>query len=222
MTDFDIRPASEADIAERVAARLTGLSFLVYRDPPGRQQIVFLRAGTGNATIGRREDSDVALAWDPGASRVHAQLEPVGGEWTIIDDGLSRNGTFVNGQRLSGRQRLHDRDLIIIGLTQLLYRSPPDLAGSTAVSRHDRPTVHLTETQRRVLTALCRPCLNSQVLASPATNRQIANEIFLSVDAVKTHLRALFTKFDVGDLPHNQKRIKLVSQAIHNGAVTPQ
>jgi len=57
-------------------------------------------------------------------------------------------------------------------------------------------------------------------MAPPASNRQIADEVFLSVDAVKTHLRSLCTKFDVGALPHNEKRVKLVGEAIRRGAVT--
>lgn len=212
MTDFD---GSVSQAEHR------GVPFVVYRDPAGRRHLVVLPGGASGFTIGRREDNDIALVWDPNVSRVHAQLEPVGGEWVIVDDGLSRHGTTVNGRQLAGRLRLHDRDVITVGLTALLYRSPPDSAGSTAAGGLDRrPPPHLTETQRRVLVALCRPCLEPDVLAPPSTNRQIADEVFLSVDAVKTHLRALFAKFDVGDLAHNEKRIKLVGEAIRRGAVT--
>ena len=34
-----------------------------------------------------------------------------------MDDGLSRNGTFVNGERLSGRRRLTDGDTLRFGGT---------------------------------------------------------------------------------------------------------
>lgn len=68
----------------------------------------------------------------------------------------------------------------------------------------------LTETQRRILTALCRPCAEGSRYATPATNQEIAGEVYLSVDAVKAHLRALFRKFGVEELPHNQKRARLV------------
>lgn len=220
MTPFDLRPASQAEINERADAERTDLPFMVYRDSAGQQQIFLLGTGVGRFAIGRRADSDLALVWDPNVSRVHAQLEPVGGEWAIVDDGLSRHGTLVNGRRLSGRLRLHDRDVITIGLTPLLYRSPPDPAGSTAAGRVDRPPPHLTETQHRVLVALCRPCLAPDVLVPPASNRQIANEVFLSVDAVKAHLRSLFVKFNIRQLPHNEKRVALVGEAIRCGAVT--
>jgi hypothetical protein len=37
-------------------------------------------------------------------------------------------------------------------------------------------------------------------------NQQIAEELFLSLDAVKSHLRSLFHKFGIDQLPQNQKR----------------
>ena len=49
--------------------------------------------------------------------------------------------------------------------------------------------------QRRVLVALCRPYKDGADFATPATNSEIGAELHLSVDAVKTHLRALFEKF---------------------------
>lgn len=45
--------------------------------------------------------------------------------------------------------------------------------------------------------------------------------MFLSVDAVKTHLRVLFAKFAVGDLARTEKRMRLVAEALRTGAVTP-
>jgi pSer/pThr/pTyr-binding forkhead associated (FHA) protein len=45
----------------------------------------------------------VVIEGDLLVSRLHAKLERIGGAWTIVDDGLSRNGTFVNGQRVIGR-----------------------------------------------------------------------------------------------------------------------
>jgi hypothetical protein len=70
-----------------------------------------------------------------------------------------------------------------------------------------------------VLVALCRPFKETSGYVTPATNQQIAAELFLSVDAVKTHLRALFAKFWVEQLPQNQKRVRLVELAL-TGAVT--
>jgi DNA-binding CsgD family transcriptional regulator len=80
--------------------------------------------------------------------------------------------------------------------------------------------VELSTSQRRVLIALCRPYKHRSSFASPATNHQIAEELFLSVDAVKTHLRVLFAKFGVADMPQNQKRIRLVERAFYSGLIS--
>ena len=73
--------------------------------------------------------------------------------------------------------------------------------------------------QRKVLLALCRPYKDGDAFATPATNQQIGEELHLSVDAVKTHMRALFEKLGVGDLPQNQKRVALVERALQTGIV---
>src|SRR6476469_8861090 len=75
----------------------------------------------------------------------------------------------------------------------------------------------LTETQRRILTALCRPCAEASRYAPPATNQEIAGEVYLSVDAVKAHRRALFRKFGVEDPPQNQERARLVELVLEGG-----
>ena len=56
--------------------------------------------------------------------------------------------------------------------------------------------------------------------ATPATNPQIAEELFLSVAAVKTHLRALFESFDIEGLPQQEKRHRLVALAFGSGIVS--
>jgi hypothetical protein len=71
-----------------------------------------------------------------------------------------------------------------------------------------------------VLVALCRPYRGDDPFAVPATNQAIAEEVFLSIDAVKSHLRALFHKFGIEDLRQNQKRARLVALARQGGLVT--
>jgi DNA-binding NarL/FixJ family response regulator len=66
--------------------------------------------------------------------------------------------------------------------------------------------------------ALCRPLLES-AYATPATNRDIAAEVHLSVDAVKAHLRAIFERFGLDELPQNQKRARLAATALVNNVV---
>jgi len=42
----------------------------------------------------------VAIDWD-GESRVCTPRSSARREWLVVDDGLSSNGTFVNGQRIA-------------------------------------------------------------------------------------------------------------------------
>ncbi|WP_305092862.1 FHA domain-containing protein [Prescottella sp. R16] len=195
--------------------------YLRYTDRTGRSHEIPLPESGAPVTVGRAPDAVVSLTSDPEVSRLHAILERVGSDWTIVDDGLSRNGTFVNGARLSGRHRLRSGDGIRIGNSALLFRDPARPSGDPTKLADDLPDVRsLTETQRAILVALCRPYKHDAAFATPASNRAIADEVFLGVDAVKTHLRTLFGKFGVEDLPQNQKRLRLVELALHSGAVT--
>jgi DNA-binding NarL/FixJ family response regulator len=136
-----------------------------------------------------------------------------------VDDGLSTNGTYVNGQRISGRQRLRDGDRVRVGRTILAYKAAQEAGTQRTVAAASPPSLELTDTQRRVLIALCRPYRDGS-FATPATNQDVAAEVFLSVDAVKMHLRTLFAKFELGELPQNQKRAKLAENALQFGVIS--
>jgi hypothetical protein len=216
---MDAHASTPVEIQRRLEAERRGVPFLLFHDGGGGQVIYELPADVTAVTVGRRTDNDVALPWDLEVSRVHAQLEHVGGEWAVADDGLSRNGTFVNGERVTGRRRLRDGDRIVVGETALVYRMPEATGWqSTAAVRIADAGGPLTPVQRQVLVALCRP-LKLSAYAAPASNREIAAEVFLSVDAVKAHLRVLFERFGLEELPQNQKRARLAAAALVNGVV---
>ena len=86
--------------------------------------IVELSDDRPRLTIGRSPRNDVALRWDAEVSRLHAELERVGGDWLVIDDQLSHNGTYVNGERLRSRRVLRAGDVIRTGDTQLAFVAP--------------------------------------------------------------------------------------------------
>ncbi len=197
-------------------------SFLRFTDDAGRQQELTLTPDHGRVTIGRSPHADLALSWDAEVSRLHAAVEYLGAHWTIVDDGLSRNGTFVNGDRLVGRRRLMAGDVIRVGTSRVSFHDFGAVSDDiTRTSTGSMPTARsLTDTQRSVLIALCRPYKHGAGFATPASNQQIAEELFLSVDAIKTHLRALFAKFGVEDLPQNQKRVRLAGLAMQSGLIS--
>lgn len=211
--------ASPTELQERLEAERLGEPFLLYRDSAG-QRIVSLGTDAERFSVGRNEEMDLVLD-DDKVSLLHAELQRIGGQWTVVDDGLSRNGTFLNGERTSGRRRLHDKDELRFGETVVVFRDPGSVAAGTTAAAPDGPPVErLTETQRRILIALCRPFKEGSAYSTPATNKQIADEVYLSVDAVKGHLRTLFERFELGDLPQNQKRVKLVELTLRSGQIT--
>jgi hypothetical protein len=218
----DNEPPSPRDLKALMDAERTGMPFLYWRDVARQQHILVLTPDRARVTIGRREQSDVALSWDDEVSRAHALIEPVGEEWTLVDDGLSRNGTYVNGGRIHGRHRLHDREQLCFGRTHVMYRDPASARDSESTARAPGSpgAVPLSEMQRKVAIALCRPLVNSSS-AIPATNPQIASEVHLTVDAVKAHLRILFERFGLGDLPQNEKRSRLVKILLDSGLLAP-
>jgi pSer/pThr/pTyr-binding forkhead associated (FHA) protein len=213
--------ATATELKAQIEAEREGLPFLIFRDGESKHRLFVLDEEHEHVTLGRRSSADVPLSWDGEVSRLHAELVRKGVEWTLTDDGLSLNGSFVNGQPVRGHRRLRDGDAIRVGGTVLVFRNPRDQeSNATKPSSDLLRVVSLTDAQRRVLVALCRPFKNSAVFVTPPTNDQIAGELFLSVDAVKKHLRALFEKFGVEHLPQNEKRARLVERAFAGGFIS--
>jgi hypothetical protein len=193
----------------------------VLRDNRDRQQIVELAPGRSPLSLGRQMTSDIALTWDDQVSRAPAEIECIGDVWTVVDDGRSRNGSFVNGERVHGRRPLRHGDVIAIGRTTLAYIAPatPEekITAPAAMSQGFPP---ISAAQRRVLVALCRP-LGDGGIAIPPSNREMAAALSLSVETVKFHLHALFGAFRLGDVPQHQKRAALARIALEQGLVSP-
>lgn len=213
---------SAPELKAQIEAERGGRPFLVFRDGEGAQRIVVVEEGATALWVGRGESADLRLDWDGEVSALHAQIEIVRDECTLLDDGLSRNGSFVGEQRVDGRRRLRDGDTLRFGRTTVLFRRPgAEAAPEATVAASQTPSAAtVSPGQRRVLLALCRPFKDESSFSTPATNQAIAAELHLSVDAVKTHMRALFEKLEVGDLPQNQKRLALVERALQSGVVS--
>ena len=215
--------ATAAELKQRLEAEARGLPFLLYRDDGGAQRIVELGDERAELTVGRRDDNDVALGWDTGVSRLHAQLTRVVRDWTVVDDGLSQNGTFVNDARVVGRRRLRSGDLIRVGSTVLAFVTPAGSdGGTTAIAAAMQVVVRIPPSRKRVLVALCRPLRDGSPFGYPPGNREIADELYLSVDAVKTHMRALYKAFELENLPQQHKRAQLAQRALLSGIVTEE
>lgn len=72
-------------------------------------------------TIGRSEENDVMVN-DPHASRHHMQIiQHDDGHFTLSDFG-STNGTYVNGQKISGEINLNMNDVVRIGNSTIPWK----------------------------------------------------------------------------------------------------
>ena len=217
-----VQGQSASELQAQIHLEREGAPFVVVRTE-GRGQELHPLGATERLTIGRDAGSDIALPGDPEVSSLHAELDRVGGSWVVVDDGISTNGTFVNERPVRSRARLADGDVVRVGSTGLLFRDPGTAAarGSTAPARGTTDVGPLTATQREVLIALCRPLAADAQAAAPASNRAIAEEIHLSVDAVKAQMRVLFERFGLSDLPQIEKRSRLAERALRSGAIRP-
>jgi hypothetical protein len=166
-------------------------------------------------TIGSHASNDVVLKGDRTVSRLHAVLEAFPAGWSLRDMG-SRNGTFVNGQKLVGERVLGPGDDVRIGSIRLVLRGGGH--GDHTATEAPQPPPELTRRERDVLVALCRPVLSGDVFREPASIRAVAAELVVSDAAVKQHLLNLYDKFAIYDAEN--RRLELANQAIRRGAVS--
>lgn len=194
----------------------------MYEDPVGCRRS-FELADRGLVTLGRRPEADVCLPWDPGISRLHAELILRAGEWLIADDGLSQNGTLVNGLPLEGRRRLRDGDLITMGSTSLTFcRSDPDAEDSAEVTLSIaamRSEWTYSDQQQRILRALCRPLCEDGEGVQPAEDGEIAAALGLAQPVVARELDAVAHSFGYTDLGLDERRLRTALTALRSGLV---
>jgi hypothetical protein len=151
-----------------------------------------------------------------------AKVTVEGGTIVWPEDGLDMPPSRSTKPRGPTRwRRLHSFGRCVQGRSVATYRQPLAVSITATKVASDVPDrASLTPEHRRVLVALRRPFKESSGYVTPARNQEIADELFLSVDAIKTHLRALFAKVGIEDLPQNQKRVRSVELALKTGVLT--
>ena len=88
--------------------------------------------------IGRGLECDVILA-DPLSSRVHALVVCENGEWWVRDAG-SRNGTYVNSQKID-EARLADADVLKVGSTEFEFHQSQSRPSDAARLDHTQTII---------------------------------------------------------------------------------
>ena len=145
-------------------------------------------------TVGRGQGADIRLD-DPSVSRLHAELIRRGPYVYVVDLGLSRNGTRVNGRPVA-RRVLDEGDVLIFGAARGRIGGIPPEEIAADVELRRSPVPELTRRELDVLTSLCRP-----------------------EAAVKQHPLRLYQKFRIPEGPN--RRTRLANEVVGLGLVRP-
>ncbi|KMO84167.1 peptide-binding protein [Mycolicibacterium chubuense] len=187
--------------------------------PSGRELVPL--AGQ-RVTLGKASGNDIALEHDATVSRLHAVFENLGAAWSIRDMG-SRNGTYLNGEKLTAERVLHSGDEVRVGKSRLIFW----MVRESAAGGRDEATVsaapvegppRLTRREYDVLVVLCRPLVSDDPFPEPASVRAMAGELYVTEAAVKQHLQNLYDKFAIPS--EGDRRVRLANEALRRGAVT--
>lgn len=187
--------------------------------PSGRQLVSL---GGERVTVGKSSTNLVCLDHDSTVSRVHAVFENLGFAWSIRDVG-SRNGTYLNGEKISAERVLRSGDELRVGKSRLVFwevkEADEATAGDATVSvAPTEPPPRLTRRELEVLMVLCRPLVSDDPFPEAVSVRRMAQELFVTEAAIKQHLQNLYDKFAIP--PEGERRVRLANEAIRRGAVT--
>src|SRR5216683_1196327 len=166
--------------------------------------------------VGRGKYVDIRLT-DPSVSLLHAELVRRGPYVYVMDLGLSRNGTRVNG-RLVARRLLADGDALTFGSARCRI-SGIETDENLDAEHLSSAAPELTRRELDVLTSLCRPALSDDAFVAPATAREIAADLVVTEAAVKQHLLRLYQKFRIAE--GQNRRVRLANEVIALGLVRP-
>ena len=155
--------------------------------------------------IGRDESCEVCLPGDSTVSRLHAVLRAEGGFWAVQDGG-SRNGTYLNGRRVAGSARLRPADRLRIGTFVVVVHADDEVPLETIDAQVSDPTRARLETglSARELEVL-------RLVCAGRSDQEIADELFISVKTVHNHLDRIRDKAGC------RRRVELVRFAIDHG-----
>ncbi len=141
--------------------------------------------------------------------------------WSIRDLG-SRNGTYLNGEKITAERVLRSGDEVRVGKSRLLFLEVRDsgepVDEATIVAHAGQLPPRLTRREVDVLMVLCRPLVSDDAFPEPASVRRMAGELFVTEAAVKQHLQNLYDKFAIPT--EGDRRVRLANEALRRGAVT--
>jgi serine phosphatase RsbU (regulator of sigma subunit) len=151
-----------------------------------------------SCVLGRHEECDISdiFADKPGVSRVHARVELVGSRYYLEDKG-SRNGTYLNGQRLNGRAPLGNGDRLAICGVELTFLAETDPLGAGSAA----------EAMRLSRVSFAEPEGDAQPLSSLAVSAEDSSATLVSsspdrLQALAKMLKCLGRSVDIDATLH--------------------
>jgi pSer/pThr/pTyr-binding forkhead associated (FHA) protein len=190
--------------------------------PQGRE-VVSLDApeseggGFADFIVGRSPEVWLTLE-DRNVSKLHAKFSPVAGRWAIEDLG-SRNGTWVNGDRIVQMRIFRHGDQIQLGSTTLLFRDPSSNVDSTTTPKRAAPPI--TPRERAVLVELCRPFFSSNLVKKATSRRDMAQAMYTGDAAIQQHLGHLYDKFFIAEDSRDRRDLLAVA-VMEAGIIGPK
>ena len=171
-------------------------SHLEVSKPSGRELIPL---SGQRVTLGKASTNVVSLEHDETVSRLHAVFENLGFAWSIRDLG-SRNGTYLNGERIAAERVLRSGDEVRVGKSRLIFWEVKGRRGDSArrgnqVRPATRAPAAADPTRTRRAHGVVPPLVSDDPFPEPASVRRMASELFVTEAAVKQHLQNLYDKF---------------------------
>lgn len=132
--DFEIVSRTEKATGEPAPARPT-VPAAPSRQPVRLQPVLDIDGqryslNAPSIVLGRSSEADILIE-DTGVSRRHLEIRTGNGVTHAVDMG-STNGSYVNGQRVSGSTELTDGSTITMGRTKIIFRLLPASSGGRA------------------------------------------------------------------------------------------
>lgn len=154
--------------------------------------------------IGRSRDNDIVLD-DPQVSRHHSRLDRLETNGWRVSDLTSRNGTFVNGIRVSGRPMAYRvGDELAIGTSTIrICQTGPKPGESETILTVAAGASRLSPRETSVLRLVAEGC----------TDAEIATRLMISIKTVHSHLDKIRDKTGA------RRRPELIRAAMQRGLV---
>lgn len=169
-------------------------------------------------TFGRSPDNDVVLDRESTVSRVHAALDPAPEGWVLHDLG-SRNGTWLGTWRIDRPTQVGSGDEIGIGGYVITLREHVEPSQTVDAATIRGSLAELRRASAEPTTATAAPGLTARevevirLVATGRSDQAIADELFISIKTVHSHLDRIRGKIGL------RRRPDLTRFAVEQGLV---